>query len=133
MKTLIKPLLVAFSLLLANVSASQAQATQAPSRPQSVTSFQSGIFTTVDGKLQIALDKQVGEIVEIRLANAAGQVFFTQRVTKRQTTARLRLDVSALPDGAYQLAITNSRDTTRQALTLDTKQPQEPNRLVALN
>lgn len=130
MKTLIKPLLVAFSLFLVNNSTSHAQALT-DTQPQA--SFQSGIFTTAEGKIQVSLDKKTGHRVDVRLTNAAGQVLFVHQMTKQQQIARLRLDVSDLPDGAYQLIITDGKETTRQSVTLNTKHPQESNRLVAIN
>lgn len=133
MKTLIKPLLIAFSLFVLTGSAALAGTVTSPNRPKAVATYQSGIFTTAEGKLQIALNKQTGGWVDIRLTNAAGKVLFVQQVSKHQTEARLRLDVSNLPDGTYELTITNGRDTTRQALTLATPKHSEPNRLIALN
>ncbi|MFD2572328.1 T9SS type A sorting domain-containing protein [Spirosoma soli] len=133
MKTLIKPLLIAFAFVLINFSAAQAETTKPIGRPSSAVAYQSGIYTTVEGKVQIGLAKQAGGMVEIRLTNAAGKVLFTQQVGKNQTAARIRLDVSALPDGAYQLEITNGVDSTRHAITLATPQPSEQSRLVALD
>ncbi|MFD2574386.1 T9SS type A sorting domain-containing protein [Spirosoma soli] len=133
MKTLIKPLLVAFVFVLINFNAAQAETTTPISKPKSAVAYQSGIYTTADGKVQIALDKQTGGMVEIRLTNAAGKVLFTQQVGKNQTAARVRLDVSALPDGTYQLEVTNGVDTTHHALTLATPEPSKPSRQVALN
>ncbi len=133
MKTLIKPLLVAFSLLFVNVIATQAEVAKPGRRPTSVAPYQSGIFTTRDGKVQIALDKPTGGRVSIQLVNEAGQPVFTQQVGKKQTQARLRLDVSTLPDGDYQLVITNGVDTTTHALKMTTQSPSAPTRLVAVN
>ncbi|MFD2569606.1 T9SS type A sorting domain-containing protein [Spirosoma soli] len=133
MKTLIKPLLVAFAFVLINFNAAQAETDNPGNQPKSAVAYQSSIYTTVEGKVRISLDKQTGGMVEIRLTNAAGKVLYTQQVDKHQTAARVRLDVSNLPDGAYQLAITNGVDTTRHSLTLATQQPSEQSRLVALN
>ena len=64
MKTLIKPLLLALSLTFVAVSFSEAK----PGRPVEIT-FKTGIYSSVNGKLNIALDKQAGGSVDIMLKN----------------------------------------------------------------
>ncbi|QMW03583.1 T9SS type A sorting domain-containing protein [Spirosoma foliorum] len=129
MKTLIKPLFVAFALVLSTSYASLAKPTN---DPQPAT-FQSGIFTNKAGKLQVALDKQTGQPLQIRLTSADGRMVFSQRVSKKQTTVRLVFDVSELPDGAYQLTITDGKETNQHTVTLETQKPMDVNRLVAIN
>ncbi|RAJ89874.1 hypothetical protein LX87_05643 [Larkinella arboricola] len=51
---------------------------------------------------------------------------------KRRNVVRLRMGVSNLPDGVYQVAISNGVETTTKAVTLSTKQPVAPPRLVAV-
>ncbi|RRB06743.1 T9SS type A sorting domain-containing protein [Larkinella rosea] len=135
MKTLIKSLLVAFTLTAVTFSASVAETSNPARKPKNAAAFQSSLFTTIDGKVQIAVQKETGGTVEIRLTNHAGQAFFVQQVGKRQEAARFRLDVSSLPDGVYQVAISNGVDTATQELTLATQQskPVAPVRLVAVN
>ncbi|GAB3909005.1 hypothetical protein GCM10028803_45830 [Larkinella knui] len=134
MKTLIKSLLVAFSLTAATVSASQAESHKPARQPKQAAAFQSSMYTTTEGKVQIAVKKQTGGKVEVRLTNSAGKEFFAQSIGKRQEAARVRLDVSDLPDGVYQVAITNGVETTTQALTLATaRQTVAATRLVAVN
>lgn len=135
MKTLINTLLVAFSLTLVNLSATFANATASPSKADSTVAaaYKSGMYTNAEGKLNIAVEKQTGGTVEIRMTNSAGKELFAQRVGKRQKMARLRLDVSSLPDGVYQLSISNGVDTMVHHLTLATQQPSVSARQIALN
>ncbi|MVM28453.1 hypothetical protein GO755_00310 [Spirosoma sp. HMF4905] len=130
MKTLIKPLFVAIALMLTTGYASLAHSA---SDPQPTAAFQSGIYTNQAGKLQIALDKQAGHTLYVRLTNTDGRMFFVQRVGKQQTSVRLRLDVSDLPDGAYQLTITDGKDIAQHTVTLETQKPVDTNRQVAIN
>ncbi|GAB3905561.1 hypothetical protein GCM10028803_36600 [Larkinella knui] len=134
MKTLFNSLLVAFTLTVVTCSASWAESNKPIGRPKNVAAFQSGMYTTAEGKLRIALDKQTGGSVVIRLTNQAGTDLFVEQVGQRQQTARLLLDISALPDGLYQVVITNGVETTKQALTLaTTRQTIAVSRLVAFN
>ena len=132
MKTLINPLVIAFSLTIATFSASFAD-TNPGGRPATVASYKTGMYTTAEGKLQIALDKEATGAVDIQLVNADGKVLFAQRVAKKEKIARLRLTLSDLPDGAYQVQVSNGVDMTTHSVTLSTNQPSTPSRLVAIN
>ncbi|QMW04789.1 T9SS type A sorting domain-containing protein [Spirosoma foliorum] len=130
MKTLINPLLIAIALMMATAYTTFAQA---PASAQPSPAFQSGIYTNKAGKLQIALDKQTGHSLQIRLADGSGQMVFVKRVGKQETTVRMQLDMSDLPDGAYQLSITDGKNITQHTVTLGTQKPQDMSRLVAIN
>ncbi len=139
MKTLIQPLFLTLALTVATAAASLANNTASahrpdrPTRPAVAAAYKTGIYSTAEGKLSIALDKETGGVVVIRLTNSAGKEMFTERVGKAEKSARLRLDVSGLPDGAYQVVITNGVETTTHGLTLATRQPSVSSRLVAIN
>ncbi len=135
MKTLIQPLLVALSFSLVTVTTSLAAtpSTDRPTRPAVTAAYKTSIYTTAEGKLNIALDKETGGTVIVRLTNSLGKEFFAKRIGKHEKVARLRLDVSGLPDGTYQVAITNGVEMTTHTLTLATQQPVETSRLVAIN
>jgi hypothetical protein len=132
MKTLINPLVIAFSLTIATFSASFADANTG-GRPATGASYKTGMYTTAEGKLQIALDKDATGAVDIQLVNADGKVLFVQRVAKKETMARLRLTLSDLPDGSYQVRVSNCVNTTTHSVTLSTNQPSASSRLVAIN
>ena len=132
MKALINPLLIAFALTTAAFSASFAD-TNPGGRPATVASYKTGIYTTAEGKLQIALDKQPTGAVDIQFVSADGKVLFAQRVAKKETMARLRLTLSDLPDGAYQVRVSNGADVTTHSVVLATQQPSAPSRLIAIN
>ncbi|RRB01121.1 hypothetical protein [Larkinella rosea] len=134
MKTLVKPLFFAFALSFGSLSATSA-ATSQPLPTSSVRSYQSSLYTDAQGKLRVAVDKLVGGVVEVRLVNSRGHEFFVQRVGKRQKTARIMMDISTLPDGAYQVVITDGFHARVNHLTLTTQQPLPSfsGRLIALN
>ena len=132
MKALINPLVIAFALTIATFSASFAN-TNPGKRPATMASYKTGMYTTAEGKLQIALDKDATGAVDIQLVNAEGKVLFAQQIAKKETVARLRLTMSDLPDGAYQVRVSNGVEVTTHSVTLATPQPSAPSRLVAIN
>lgn len=133
MKTLVNALLVAFVLTATTVSSSFADPHNPGQRPATVASYKTGMYTTAEGKLQIALDKQPTGAVDIQLVSAEGKVLFAQRVAKKETVARLRLTLSDLPDGLYRVRVSNGVEETTYSVTLATPQPSQPSRLVAIN
>ncbi len=140
MKTLIKSLAFAFSLAVITSAASFANTTEANpigrksnGRPVAVASYKTGIYTTTSGKLTIALDKETGGSVDIRLKGIDGNVLYAHHLGKKEKTCRVRLNLSELEDGVYQLEFTNGVETTTQNVTISTNQPTTPNRLVAIN
>lgn len=132
MKTLIKSLALALSLAVVTAAASFAE-TNPVGRPAAAASYKTGVYSTVAGKLNIALDKATGGAVDIRLKDTSGKVLYAQHVGKNEHSCRLRLNLNDLEDGVYQLEITNGVETTSQNVTLSTKQPSVPNRIVSIN
>ncbi|GAB3908789.1 hypothetical protein GCM10028803_45090 [Larkinella knui] len=134
MKTLFNSLLVASLLTFVGFSVSLAETTTF-GRPKPVVkpvAYQSSLYTDARGMIRLAVDKQAGGAVEIRLVNTAGKEFFVQRVGKHQQKARIRFDVSGLPDGAYQVVLTNGVTTFASNVVLTTQQPGFSSRLIAL-
>lgn len=130
MKTSIKSF--AFALSLSVVAATTSFAEAKPVTKPSAVSYQESVYKTKDGKLAIALNKEIGGAVEIRLKNANGEVLYGRHVAKSESQSRLRLDVSELPDGNYQIEITNGVDTKTHTVTLTTQRPETPSRLVTM-
>ncbi|MGM9506841.1 hypothetical protein ACS5NO_03920 [Larkinella sp. GY13] len=132
MKTLTKSLIIAFLFTSLTVSFAVTNASQ-PKPTGKVQSYQSSLYTDTEGKIRVAVDKLVGGIVEVRLVNSTGKEFFVQRVGRRQRIARIKMDIDALPDGAYQVVVTDGFDTKVNNLVLATQQPAVTGRLIALN
>jgi hypothetical protein len=132
MKTILTSLFVAAAFTVTSFSG--ALADNGPARkPAQVAAYQSGMYTTAEGKLNIALDKQTGGALDVRLLDQSGKAIYNQYIGKRETTVRMRLDLSNLPDGAYQVVISNGKDVTTHAVTIATKPVATSARLVALN
>ncbi|GAB3280673.1 hypothetical protein GCM10027347_55970 [Larkinella harenae] len=129
MKTLINTLLVALTLTAATFNPASAT----PKEPKKAAAFQSAMYTTTEGKLQVAVQKETTSPVLIQLLDQKGNAVFSQKIGKRQDAVRYRFDVSYLPDGVYQVAISNGVEIITKEVTLATKQVEVTPRLVAVN
>jgi hypothetical protein len=129
MKSFAKSLIVALTLGV-TTSFSSFAGTTVTEQPTDSVSFKSGIYTSNDGKLHVALDKQTGSVVTIQLKNNQGVTLYTQRLGKKAENCRLAFNVDNLKDGIYQLDITDGVATVSKSVTLKTHQPEAPKRLV---
>jgi hypothetical protein len=137
MKTLIKSLVLALTLGVITTAASFATPTNGNptnpiGRPSTVSSYKTGIYSTVTGKLQISLDKTIGGRVDIRLMDTNGKILYAHYLGKHEQGCRVRLNLSDLEDGVYTLEITNGVETT-QSVTISTQRPAIASRVVAIN
>lgn len=130
MKTSIKSLALALSFSI--VAASTSFGEIKPGNHPTTVSYQESIYTTKDGKLAIALNKEVGGKVNIQLKNKDGFVLYSHQVSKNESQSRLRLDLSELPDGVYQVEITNGTEAKTHTVTISTPQPQVTSRVVSM-
>jgi len=131
MKTIIKSLALAFSLGIVTTASSFAD-TNPGGRTTTVASYKTGIYSNQAGKLNIALDKEKGGAVDIRLKGADGKVLYTQHLSKNQPGCRVRLNLDDLADGVYQVEVTNGVNTTTQNVTLSTNHPTAPSRIISI-
>lgn len=132
MKTLIKSF--AFALTLGIVTSAATFAETNPGiNPDKTASYQSAVYTTNSGKISIALDKQKGSTADIKLKNNDGQVLYSYHLGKNENTYRSRLSVNDLPDGVYQVEISNGAEVTTHTVTVSTQQPTAPSRVISLN
>lgn len=130
MKNSIKSLALALTFSVAAAATSFAETT--PSNRATTVSYEESVYSTRDGKLAIALNKEVGGTVKIQLKNTEGYVLYSHQVAKNESQSRLRLDLSELPDGVYQVEITNGSDAKTHTVTLTTPQPQLSSRVVSM-
>ena len=131
MKTLVKSLAFALSLAALTSSATFAE-TNPGGKTKTVATYKTGIYMTQDSKLSIALDKEKGGTVSISMRSADGRILYSQHLGKNDQTYRTRLNLSQLEDGVYQVEITNGVETTTQRVTISTKQPDAPDRLISV-
>ncbi|GAB3279080.1 hypothetical protein GCM10027347_53630 [Larkinella harenae] len=129
MKAFVNTLILAFAITAASFNPANAN----PNHPKKAAAFQTGIYTTTQGKLQVAIQKETTSPILVQLRNAKGEEVFSQRMAKRQQAVRFRMDVSHLPDGVYQVVVSNGVETTTKEVTLATQQPVATPRLVAIH
>jgi hypothetical protein len=120
MKTIANTLLIALTLVTSLINVSQARPIDGPGKP--VATYATSFYPAIDGRLVLSLTKTVGQPVSIRLNQANGVTLFTQQVTKRQTKAQVRFDVSELPDGAYTVEVSNGTQVITHQVRLDSPQ-----------
>ncbi|MBN8823930.1 MULTISPECIES: hypothetical protein [unclassified Spirosoma] len=132
MKTLVKTFALALTLGLVSTVATFAETNPGTKKAAQAATFKTGIYTTVSGKLNIALDKEKGGPVDIRLKSSDGRVLYNYRLGKKEEIYRTQLNLTDLEDGVYQLEVTNGVETTTQAVKLSTHKPSIVNRVVAI-
>lgn len=134
MKTFIKSLVIA--VLFGAVSSTTLSAQtldRAPKESASAATYEVGTYSSNDGtKLNVAVDKQAGSRVDIRLKDATGKVLFMELLGKKEEKYRAVLNISDLENGSYQLVISNGVSTVVRTVTVLTKNATESVRTVAL-
>jgi|GEM_PF-5427670 len=104
MKTSIKTIIFAFALstLFAfNVSATDKGSKKA-------TGFGTGIFASINNKIQINVDKYNKAAVTISLHDASGNLVYRESLGNNETKFRRLLDVSQLPSGSYKVQVASN-------------------------
>ncbi len=132
MKTLIKSLALALTLSMTIATASMAEAAPGD-RPTTAAPYKTGFYQTASGQLNVAVDKEAGGAVDIRLKNPNGVVLYSEHMGKHELKYRVRLNLNELEDGVYQLIVTNGVDTKVHELVISTRQPTVTNRVIAVN
>ena len=86
--------------------------------------FASSVYTSINTQqLHVAVEKQEGKKVQIKLVNEAGEVLAEEVVGKKKNSYRARFIVNQLSDGNYKLLITDGNTTESRSLNLTTTAP----------
>jgi hypothetical protein len=97
MKTSFKSILCALALSTSVAFAGPGSDCKKP------TNFETGIYKSKNGNLNVSIDKQVTAYASVTLLSAKGDVLAREGVGRKQQKASFVFDVSALPDGEYAL------------------------------
>jgi hypothetical protein len=129
MKTIIKTLFVAIALVatsFANVKANN---------PSKTASFEVGIYQTTNTlKLNLMVEKQVGNRLEIAIKNDKGEVLYTETIAKNDAKYHGKFDFSQLGDGQYSVEISAGKEKIVKNINLSTNTPEpETNRSISMN
>lgn len=99
-------------------------ASAATPNPEKAPGFASSVYTsTATQQLHVAVEKQEGKKVQIRLVNEAGEVLAEETVGKKKNSYRARFVINQLSDGTYKLLITDGTTTESRQLNLTTNTP----------
>ncbi|GAB3546954.1 T9SS type A sorting domain-containing protein [Spirosoma fluminis] len=124
MKTLFASFLIA---LTTNAFATSDDKATAPA------SFQSSVYVSTTSSIRVAIDKEKGQTVQIRLVDEKGRVVATESIAKKQSQFRGRFDVNKLPDGHYTLEITDGTSVETRGIDVATNTPTpSANRVISL-
>ncbi len=109
--------LVAFLLMAFSPTADSAANSDAPA------SFQSSVYASSTHSLRVAVDKDQRHVVAVELLDEQGHVLCKQFVAKKISTYRARFDLNDLPNGHYQVVITDGAAIKTRSVDLTTQTP----------
>ncbi|WP_025763780.1 DUF3244 domain-containing protein [Dyadobacter tibetensis] len=118
MKTSIKTTILAFALLAAGTVTSFAS----DKETKKVASFGTGIYKTVDGNINVLVDKKdVASSTTILIRNERYEVIYRETLPKSKMKFGRSLNVSELNPGSYQIEITSNGERKIQKFEVDQK------------
>lgn len=133
MKTNTNSLLFALMFSAFTVASTVSVSAGVPKQPHRAAAYQVGVYSSLDGtKLNVAIDKQQGGWVDVKLKDAKGTVLFRQVIRKVDVAYRCKLNVSELAIGDYQLEVSNGQETTVRTVSISAMAPASPARTIAL-
>ncbi|TDB67383.1 DUF3244 domain-containing protein [Arundinibacter roseus] len=126
MKTNLKFILVAFTLATTVAFAGPGE------ESKKATSFSTGIYTSVDGRLNVNIEKSKLAAATVLILNSNGDILARESIGKKQSEASIKFDLSQLQEGEYKLAIvsnsekevkdfviTSEKEITKRTLTFE--------------
>ena len=119
---------IATSLL---VSASTLVNPTNPTTPKSL-SFDASAYVTINNEIRVAVEKTTDKPVVVLLWNKNHEVLYRQNLSKKDARYAVKLDVSELADGQYELEVKSSEGSIVKQLNLSTQPVQQLNRSIAM-
>lgn len=95
--------------------------------------FEASAYITLDHQIRLSVVKSTQEPVVVLLRNTKNEVLFTKTVGRKMQNYALKMDVSNLQDGAYELEIKSSQGTVRKQVELSSPVVQKANRLIVMD
>lgn len=99
-------------------------------RPTEAATYQAGVYVASDSKLHVAVDKHAGGHVTLRLRDTKGALLYDDYLGKKAYKYRTKLNLENLPDGTYQLEVSNGVETKSQTVTIATQRTALSARLI---
>lgn len=115
MKTLATSLLIAASLIVSATGFAQNSQSTATTPKTPMT-----IQPTTNGKVDVVVGETDGHL-SIQVVDQQGHTLSKRAVYKEESNTRIRFDLSELPDGVYQLVVTEGTSRQTNAIVLNTQ------------
>ena len=95
-----------------------------PTNPKAL-SFDASAYVTLNNQIRLAVQKTTEVPVVVLLRNKNNEVLYRQNISKKEAKYAVKLDVSELADGQYELEIKSDEGSIRKQLVLS-NQPVQP-------
>ena len=95
-----------------------------PTNPKAL-SFDASAYVTLNNQIRLAVQKTTEVPVVVLLHNKNNEVLYRQNISKKEAKYAVKLDVSELADGQYELEIKSDEGSIRKQLVLS-NQPVQP-------
>lgn len=118
MKTLVTSLLVALSVAVSSISFAQA-GKPVTNMSDSTPKTQTAIRPVKDGNVDVVIGKTDGNLL-IQITDQQGRTLASKPIYKQELTSRIRFNLNELPDGVYELVITEGTNRQVQDIFLNT-------------
>lgn len=114
MKTIFKSLICALALSTSVAFAGPGKEAAKP------TSFATGVYTTIDGRLAVNIVKNSNIPTTILIRNAAGDILSKEHVSKKYLKQCFKFDVSNLGEGDYTVEIIGNGEVAAKSFSIST-------------
>ena len=119
MKTLIASVIISF--VAAFSSASFAQGSNSGSFKSTQTEeTRFAVYALKTGKIDVAIEKPAGEKLLIQVIDQHGFTLASKEIGKNSPITRTRFDMNSLPDGVYQVVVTEGSEKQVKEIVLNT-------------
>jgi ribosomal protein L31E len=95
-------------------------------------SFDASAYVTVNNQIRIAVQKTSDVAVVLLLRNKNNEVLYQKSIKKDEAKYAVKLDVTELTDGQYELEVKSSEGSIRKQLNLSTAPAQRMTRVIAM-
>lgn len=82
------------------------------------TSFRTGMYVSADGKLNLNIEKKEPAFTSVAIKDQNGAVIYETQVSKKPNTYSLKMDLSELKSGDYQVQIKNGKESETRSISI---------------
>jgi len=119
MKTILKS--IACALALTTTVAFAHSTDDKTSENNAAPTFESSSYVTTDASLRVTVKKNSQQRVYLTLKDANGALVYTTTIGKKEMQYAVKINVSELADGAYELEIASGQNRVVKHLNLSSK------------